>query len=267
MCKDFLIIIFNRIARPVGTLSKMIEHRILVKMRRMAPIHTAPTARESSLQLPTIHFVESELRTVLKLVIGAFEMNSLFEMIFLCVGGLRVLNSGKSPFHIDAIEAAALSFKNQYIDIYSNSWGAEDDGQSVNKPKDLAAEALVTGVKEGRKGKGSIFVFAAGNGGELKDNCNCDGYVNSIHTISVGAANEDGESITFSEPCSAIMTTALSGYDSFENQITTTDSGGTCTDTFSGTSAATPMVSAVIALALEVNSNLTWRDVQHIGEF
>lgn len=188
------------------------------------------------------------------------------DLICPCIGGLRVINSGKVPFHEDAMEAAALSFNNQYIDIYSNSWGVDDDGMSVKKPRDLTSKALELGVKEGRKGKGSIFVFAAGNGGQVRDDCNCDGYVNSIHTVSVGAANEDGESITFSEPCAAIITSALSGYDSFENQITTTNVGGDCTDDFSGTSAATPMVSAVIALALEVNPNLTWRDVQHISK-
>ena len=33
---------------------------------------------------------------------------------------------------------------------------------------------------------------------------------------------------------------------------------------FSGTSASSPMVAGVVALLLEVNPNLGWRDVQHI---
>ncbi len=28
-----------------------------------------------------------------------------------------------------------------------------------------------------RNGKGSIFVWASGNGGRDHDNCNCDGYI------------------------------------------------------------------------------------------
>lgn len=36
------------------------------------------------------------------------------------------------------------------------------------------------------------------------------------------------------------------------------------TNTFNGTSAATPVVSGVVALMLEANPNLTWRDVKHI---
>jgi len=41
------------------------------------------------------------------------------------------------------------------------------------------------GVRKGRGGKGSIFVWASGNGGKYQDNCNCDGYATSIYTLSV----------------------------------------------------------------------------------
>lgn len=162
----------------------------------------------------------------------------------------------------DAIEAASLSYNSQYIDIYSNSWGFDNGGTLVGGPLELTTKAIMYGVNEGRGGKGSIYVFAAGNGG-INDNCNCDGYVNSVYTISVAAVNEDGFGEEFSEPCSAILTTA------FGDKITTTDSGtgdGQCRNNFNGTSAAAPMVSSIIALALEVNPSLTWRDVQHISK-
>ena len=45
---------------------------------------------------------------------------------------------------------------------------------------------------QGRNGKGSIFVWASGNGGSYYDNCNCDGYTNSIYTLSVSSATEKG---------------------------------------------------------------------------
>ena len=38
----------------------------------------------------------------------------------------------------------------------------------------------------GRKGYGSIYVVASGNGGHFKDNCNFDGYANSIFTVTIG---------------------------------------------------------------------------------
>lgn len=46
--------------------------------------------------------------------------------------------------------------------------------------------ALQHGVIAGRHGFGSIFVVASGNGGQYNDNCNYDGYANSIYTITIG---------------------------------------------------------------------------------
>ena len=45
---------------------------------------------------------------------------------------------------------------------------------------------------KGRRGKGSIFIWASGNGGRDKDSCNCDGYTNSIYTLSISSATENG---------------------------------------------------------------------------
>jgi proprotein convertase subtilisin/kexin type 5 len=46
--------------------------------------------------------------------------------------------------------------------------------------------ALEKGAEIGRRGLGSIFVWASGNGG-ISDDCNCDGYTNSIYTIAISA--------------------------------------------------------------------------------
>lgn len=46
--------------------------------------------------------------------------------------------------------------------------------------------ALQHGVIAGRRGFGSIFVVASGNGGQHSDNCNYDGYANSIYTVTIG---------------------------------------------------------------------------------
>lgn len=50
----------------------------------------------------------------------------------------------------------------------------------------LFQKALELGTSYGRYGYGSIFVFASGNGGLVNDNCNFDGYANSIYTLTVG---------------------------------------------------------------------------------
>ena len=38
--------------------------------------------------------------------------------------------------------------------------------------------------------QGSIFVWASGNGGHHTDNCNCDGYTNSVFTLSISSATQ-----------------------------------------------------------------------------
>ena len=58
----------------------------------------------------------------------------------------------------------------------------------------------------------------------------------------------------FGDP--AIFTTDVSGSDGDTSTDYTSDMGGT--------SASTPMVAGVVALMLEANQNLTWRDVEHI---
>ncbi len=63
---------------------------------------------------------------------------------------------------------------------------------------------------QGRDGKGSIFTFAAGNGGEYYDSCAADGYTNSIYTISVGSADQNGNQADYDEDCSAKMVVTYS---------------------------------------------------------
>jgi len=91
----------------------------------------------------------------------------------------------------DAVEAASLGLKPQHIDIYSASWGPDDDGKTVDGPGEMALKAFQEGVRKGRGGKGSIYIWASGNGGREQDNCNCDGYTNAIFTLSISSVTED----------------------------------------------------------------------------
>ena len=67
--------------------------------------------------------------------------------------------------------------------------------------------AFKNGITRGREGKGSIFVWASGNGGRYKDNCNCDGYATSIYTITVSSTSESGQIPWYSEACSSTLAT------------------------------------------------------------
>lgn len=175
------------------------------------------------------------------------------------VAGLRILSGAIT----DADEAAALNYKYQENEIYSCSWGPPDDGESMEAPNSVILKAMVNGINKGRGGKGSIFVFAAGNGAGAGDQCNFDGYTNSIFSVTVGAFDHNGNHPFYSEMCSALMVVAPSSGSS--EYIHTTDVNGKCAHSHGGTSAAAPLAAGVFALALQVRPDLTWRDVQHLA--
>ena len=170
----------------------------------------------------------------------------------------------------DLTEADSLSYLRNDIDIYSNSWGPSDDGKTLRGANPLLEMALHAGVNQGRDGLGNIYVWAGGNGNFNGDNVNYDGYANSRYTIAVGAIDHDGNHSGYSEVGSSLFVVAPSG-NAFSS-ITTTDltgsqgynDNGDYTNNFNGTSAAAPSVSGVVALMLEANPALSWRDVQHI---
>jgi len=181
----------------------------------------------------------------------------------------------------DQQEADAFSYKTDIISAKSNSWGPYDGAFGYAGPGALSAQALADAATTGRGGNGTVFLWAAGNGNLNGDDSNYDGWANSIYAIAVSAMNDVGRSAYYSEPGSNILVCAPS--NGGKEGITTTDrtgalgynaDGGTVeypdysdtnyTNTFGGTSSATPAVAGVVALMLQANPNLTARDVQEV---
>lgn len=181
----------------------------------------------------------------------------------------------------DDQEAKAMTHRLDLVHISNNSWGGEDDGKTISAPGPLTVAAFESALSKGRNGLGTIFVWAAGNGGNENDNANNDGYANHPATIAVGALNDLGNRADYSEPGACLLVSAPSGNDMARSPGSfTTDLIGErgynrsdvasdipdidYTSTFNGTSSAAPLVSGVIALMLQVNPRLGWRDVQEI---
>ncbi|KAJ1667510.1 pheromone processing endoprotease [Coemansia sp. RSA 1813] len=175
------------------------------------------------------------------------------------VAGIRMLSKEIT----DQDEILALNYAMDTNWIYSCSWGPNDDGKTVQAPDKIVEDAFINGVENGRGGLGSLFVFATGNGGTYYDNCNFDGYTNSIYTISIGALDHRDKHSYYSEQCSAHLAVTYSSGEG--KSIVTTDLGlRSCTDKHGGTSAAAPLAAGIYALVLSVRPDLTWRDVQHL---
>ncbi|XP_005098392.1 proprotein convertase subtilisin/kexin type 7 [Aplysia californica] len=180
------------------------------------------------------------------------------------ISGVRVLDGVLT----DSMEAQAFNTKMDINDIYSCSWGPDDDGRTVDGPHIMAAKAMKHGIDFGRNGYGSIFVVASGNGGVNKDNCNFDGYANSIYTVTIGAVDEEGGMPYYAEECASMLGVTFSSGTVSKRDIVTTDwtqvGGHGCTSRHTGTSAAAPLAAAMIALMLQARPCLSWRDVQYI---
>ena len=191
--------------------------------------------------------------------------------------GLRLIAAPTT----DMEEADAFAWHDDIIQVKSNSWGPYDGAFGTGGPGPLSLAALEAAATTGRDGKGTLFVWAAGNGNGAGDDSNYDGWANSPFAIAVSAMNDKGKQAWYSEPGANILVCAPSnggkqgitttdraadlGYNTGESTPEFPDFADTdYTNTFSGTSAATPAVAGVVALMLQANPNLTCRDVQEI---
>ncbi|MBS1746850.1 MAG: S8 family serine peptidase [Bacteroidetes bacterium] len=150
-------------------------------------------------------------------------------------------------------------------DVLSNSWG----GGSVSSAIDDAIHRTVT---QGRNGKGSIVVFAAGNNNAGMSYPALNSEVIAVGGINMCNQREDpnscdgeywwgasyGEGLSVAAPCVKIPSTDISGAGGYSTNDYYT--------IFNGTSAATPHVAAVAALVLSVNSSYTKDQVRTIIE-
>jgi subtilisin-like proprotein convertase family protein len=97
------------------------------------------------------------------------------------------------------------------------------------------------------------------------DRVDYDPYASSRYTIAVGAIDFQDHRSVYSETGSSLGVVTESNSGGFpEMGIYTTTAPSGYTGDFGGTSAASPLAAGAVALMLEANPGLTWRDVKHV---
>ncbi len=174
------------------------------------------------------------------------------------------------PADTDSANAPQVfTHENQNIDIYNIGFGYDSNSINFKSLPDASQAAIMEGITNGRDGLGSIYVVAGGNDRGRDAMTNYFALTSSPYTIAVGSVDNTGNVAGFSNPGSTLFVSAPSSGTLVGLTTTdaTADNGYVSTNyisDFSGTSASASMVSGVIALMLEANSGLSWRDVRHV---
>ena len=156
----------------------------------------------------------------------------------------------------DANEADSMSRNAATTAISNNSWGPGDSGQP-EPATGLWEAAVKDGVTTGYGGKGVFYAFAGGNGG-IFDYSTLDEFANHYAVTAVCAVGHDDLRSSYSEAGANLWVCGPSNSERVgQPGIATTDNGHRYTGSFGGTSAATSIVSGVVALIREGNSALT----------
>ncbi len=171
-------------------------------------------------------------------------------------------------------------------DVISCSWGPSD-GEWWNPEDPLHSRmtalpdstrlAIEYALTKGRGGKGSVVLFAAGNGNEDISN---DGYCSYPGVIAVAACNDSGKRSVYSDFGDSVWVSFPSGdfaWKPFKHLAPTSQGLRTTdrqagvgynetnyTDKFGGTSGACPGMAGVVALILGANPSLTPSQVKDV---
>ncbi len=206
------------------------------------------------------------------------------------IAGIRLISSGPTGLNGVAAPriASALTHALNTVSISNNSWGPDGNGDISVLPAQVA-NALNTGTVTGRAGKGIVYVWAAGNDAATNDRVDYDPYASSRYVIAVGAVDDTGKHSAYSETGSSLLVSAYSAPAAIMT-LDLADNAGVNADPPTGsnvdpdqeryrgqllnrnytqtlvgdTSTAAAEVSGVVALMLDANPTLSYRDVMDI---
>lgn len=193
-------------------------------------------------------------------------------------GGVGVAYGSTTASHWVGADTAAL-WKMKDYDVVNHSWGHTVnfsrqiilEGKKDEDADKWLNERYISALKEGRRGLGTVIVNSAGNERKNGGNANYSYLTSAPHTVVVGAAqlDENGNTIvaSYSNSGASILVSAHGSKIVSSSRRLINENGGVLGTEFSqvdGTSFSAPIVSGVVALMLEANRNLGYRDVQEI---
>jgi Subtilase family len=177
-------------------------------------------------------------------------------------GSIQTINTrdnGSTTYFRQNFDVVNQSFNFGYFTPWATSFTTPAFYQNLEDAAD-----------QGRGGLGTIIVTAAGNHRALNWDTNASNLLNDRFSIVVASVESDGSVKGNSNPGANLLVSAFGSNiqttdrtDTAGYNPQTTANGGAYTD-FNDTSAAAPQVSGIVALMLEGNPNLGWRDVQTI---
>ncbi|XP_053390866.1 proprotein convertase subtilisin/kexin type 6-like [Mercenaria mercenaria] len=175
----------------------------------------------------------------------------IFEVALI---GNWLLSIRPNHFTTSDIISKALTYELDKIDVFVNAWTSTE----LFAKFDLATRNAIThGATTGRRGLGTIYVVPAASCGNE--------FSNNIHTITVNSIGRYGtKPFDVLLDASVLVSGLRNGNNLTASTVVTASHGNKCVTNFKGVSVAVSQVSAIIALGLQANPDLTLRDVQHL---
>ncbi len=170
------------------------------------------------------------------------------------------------------------------VSVSNNSWGdAWDNTGLLTFADPLWMRGVKEGATTGRGGKGVVYFWAAGNGGDGSqgglDNSNYDAQASSRYVLAIGGVGRDGKQADYAESGANVLvvaptegndlvglvTTDITGSDGYNHGNDSAEhANASYSKTMSGTSGSTPVAAGVGALVLQVRPDLSYRDVRRV---